>query len=218
MDWPKAKGGTRVFLFVIVGVLLVPALAVAARLTIAWQSGSVVVRKAGPLPKISAVITESDWWTDESGYGRYVHEEPLPVPPLNLNGAVETQFVITGETVVPEDLAQAAADVYSDNPGLQELLCFLNVVIPVNLEVGGARLLWLYSDTASEALDWAGARPFRLTVPIYPPAAAALPDTPVIFSLECYGNDGENSGFGIPLELPPSPVEVTISSIRVLAV
>lgn len=96
----RAASKSRTVLLVVIGVLLLPTIALGAKLVSpSWQTGSVTVKKFGPLPTVDWVVTDADWvgW-------RYERSVAMATPSLGDSGAIWSRLAVKWSIVFPESV------------------------------------------------------------------------------------------------------------------
>lgn len=94
-------------LLVMVGALLIPAAAFGARLASSWQSGSVQVKKIGPLQAVSWTPKDADYTVSEDSWPLYVSSWPLTLPSLPSSGAIASRLAIQVKVDIPASIVDS---------------------------------------------------------------------------------------------------------------
>lgn len=199
---------------VVIGMLLVPTIALGARLLIGWQSAAVVVKKIGPLPTISWVLTQDDWNTDD--FPAYIAVEPLPVPAVSLGGAAVDEVALISTITIPQSVIDGFAEVLEgagEYAACGVLISWATEDAEIfgDLYPYGGELFYLGVDSERLASDLAGTRTVTTVTPPGSGAAGLLSQAMVVgVRVGCGGDSGP-----LQPDLGDDPITLTLS-LRVL--
>lgn len=194
-------------LLLVAGVLLLPTMALGARLVSGWQSGSPVVRKIGPLPTYEWTPSASDYDPRGEDNGSYVNVRPLGVPALGQSGVIASEVAMRIRFVVYESVEQAFNLSYAeDNPtGCGLLLLWRNTVSGEGQDIWG---YWV--EEPSQIGDIAGTYELTYVDRFEANPAGQIDQYAIETWIYCY-----RSGEGTDLTLSFSSPAIAISPLSV---
>ena len=213
-------GRSRTLLLIVIGVLVVPTVALGAKIASSWQSGSPTVRKLGPLPMVSVTLSPDSW----DGY-YYSVIVPYPIPTTSVSGGYVTNVVWAATVTIPESVIVGLSEAFEEHPDL-DMYCDLFGAWgiwdgPRSDFFGGAAyqsdLFWFTVRSESEVADlMAGTHSFSFDkTHLGPSFPSMLGQGSIAVAARCqlpYTDEQVVVDFG------SSPIEVSVTSLRMLAI
>lgn len=205
---------SRTVLLVVAGLLLVPTVALGARLVSSWQSGSVLVKKIGPLPSVTWAPTPGDYSDAGEDWGRYLLSRPLEVPSVSLPGTITSQLAVQLRIDIPTSLTDSLGSAMAANPGSS---CLIFVNLTAN-DDGYGGFLELSASTESELDALAGTYVRTMVYNDDADWSGSLQQTEIAASVGCtLFDDFLYEWQDITISFAGAGMTITPLSVRVLA-